>query len=116
MNLNGKSVAELQQLLVDVSDALQQAQRQAESETATRREQIGAAIDGLTGLLGPADAQPGVDSIRAVRAYDTADQASGRDRGQTMAENAGLALSLAFEALEAVTDAARNIAIVVSDN
>lgn len=45
-----------------------------------------------------------MDSIRAVRRYDA----------QTMGENAGLALSLAFEALEILTATTRDIATVAA--
>lgn len=114
MDLNGKTVAELNQLIADASNALYAAQNREAAEDAARRSAIGDAIAGLDGLLGAEGAAPGVDSIRAVRAFDTADTAAGRDRGQTMAENPGLALSLTFEALEMLTALTREIATVAS--
>ena len=93
MDLNGRTVTELQQLIADASNALYAAQTREQDEAAARRASIAA-------LLGEEGAEPGVGSIRAVRAYDAADITAGRERGHTLGEHSGLALSLAFEALE----------------
>lgn len=116
MSIETMNVAELQQLLVDVSNALAAAQEREANSAAARLGKISAAIDGVTNLLGPVGAEAGVESIRAVRAFDAADAAAGKERGQTLAENSGLALSLAFEALEVLAAITRDIAMSVSED
>lgn len=114
MKLDGLTATELADLIGQASTLLYQVQQaEAAADTATR-EQIGAAITALADLLGPEGATPGIESIRAVRAFDTADIAAGRERGHTMGENAGIALSLAFEGLEILADLTRDIATVTS--
>lgn len=114
MIFEGKTAAEIAEVIAAASTAMYAAQQAEAATDAARRAQIGSAIAGLESLLGPVDAPAGVESIRAVRAFDAADAAAGKPRGQTMGENAGLALSLAFEGLEILTDLVRDIATVTA--
>lgn len=103
-NLTNLTADELAALVTEATQLLQGLREQEREDSETRKDDIQASIAALDALLGPVDGDPGVDSIRAVRQHDE----------QTMGENAGLALSLAFEALEIVTTTTRDIAAVVA--
>lgn len=104
MNIENMTTDQLRDLLTQIDLLIQQRRAQELADDEQLRADIGEAVATLDGLLGPADGDPGVDSIRAVRRYDA----------QTMGENAGLALSLAFEALEILTATTRDIATVAA--
>lgn len=116
MDLEGLTAAELAALIQEASTLMYQVQQTEATADAARRAQIGDAITALTNLLGPEGAIAGVDSIRAVRAYDAADIAAGSGRGRTMGENPGIALSLAFEGLEILTTLTSNLATVIAQD
>lgn len=114
MDFDGMTAAEIADWITEAAGHMQQVQQEEAMADAARRASIGNAISALASLIGPEGSEPGVGSIRAVRAFDAADIAAGRERGQTMGENAGLALSLAFEALEVLASLTRDIATVTS--
>lgn len=97
------TISELRELVAVATAAFRAAEQAEQAEQEVRRAQISAAITTLETLLGPVDGEAGVDSIRAVRRYDE----------QTMGENAGLALNLAFNGLEQLTTTVLNLAYVI---
>lgn len=108
------TLEELQQLAIAAAQAIAARQEVERTEDEARRAAIGDAITALSALLGPEDAPPGTGSIRAVRAFDAADIAAGKPRGTTMAENSGLALSLLYEGMDALTATVLNISRVLA--
>lgn len=106
MDIQTMTISELEQLLADATNALYAAKQREATDTAKRRAQVAEAITNLETLIGPATGEPGTDSIRAVRRFDD----------QTLADNSGLALNLAFHALELVTENALNMARVIAAN
>ncbi|MGF3056137.1 hypothetical protein [Microbacterium sp. YY-01] len=99
-DLSGLTAAELQQLIADAQQAFYALERAQQQEEQDRLDRIRDGIAALDNVLGPVGAEPGIDSIRAVLGHDD----------QTLAENSGLALRLAFQALEIVTAATADIA------
>lgn len=114
MNLEDMSVEDLTALIDQASQMVRDRLAQAQQAVEDRRAQLAAAITPLEVLLGPDDATPGIDSIRAARAFDTADISDGKPRGTTMAENPGLALSLLFEGMELLTANTLNLARILA--
>lgn len=112
MDFDDMTAAEIFALIEQAQSALYTAQQSEAADEAAKRAQIGQATQGVTDLLGPVDASPGIESIRAVRAFDAADVADGKPRGTTMADNPAIALSLAFEGLEILASLVRDIATV----
>lgn len=113
-DFTGKSAAEILDIIAAAQTALYAAQQAEATTDADRRLRVGAAIAGLESLLGAVGAPAGVESIRAIREFDDVDVAEGRPRGHTLGENAGLALSLAFEGLEILSALVRDIAKVTA--
>lgn len=98
------SITELNQLIVAASNELQAARDREASDKETRRVSVAAAVSNLETLLGARGAEPGTGSIRAVRGFDE----------QTLADNPGTALALAFQALELVTENTLNMARIIA--
>jgi hypothetical protein len=109
--VNAPTLAELQTLVRQAHDAYRAAQEAARLDAAQRIVNIEVAIQRLDQLLGPENAapyQPGRDiapTIRSVSAHDDA----------TLAQHAGLALSLILDGLAELTVTTRDIAAVVAD-
>lgn len=97
---------ELRALIVEASQALAVTEAAAAQAQVDRRVRIAATIGKLDALQGPEDAGPGTGSIRAVRGYD----------GQTMVENAAVALPLIFEGLEILTSTVLDLARVIGSD
>lgn len=104
MDIGTLTLGELEDLLRQLNARIEQIHLEARDEQSDRTARIVGAITALDGLLGPDDAPPGVDSIRAVRGYD----------GQTMSDNAHVALPLAFHGLEILTTVVRDIASTIA--
>lgn len=95
---------EVRELMAQLSLRLEQLRIEARDSQTERTDRIAAAIDTLDTLLGAEAAEPGVDSIRAVRGYT----------GEVMADNAHVALPLAFQGLEILTTVVRDIAATIA--
>lgn len=107
IDTTGWSSADIKAGLEELITAHAAAEAREQAATQSRRVAVAEAISNLEALLGPATGEPGVDNIRAVRRFDD----------QTLADNAGLALNLAFHALEMVTENALNMArVIAADN
>lgn len=104
IDLSDLTPDELRTLINDATQAFRAAEVAAQTETADRRGRLGQAITDLEALLGPVEGEPGTGNIRAVRRYDA----------QTMGQNAGIALDLAFAGLEQLTTTVLNIAHVIA--
>lgn len=105
INIDDLSLEEIRELSDRLSERYNDLQRQAADTQTDRRARVGAAIAQLDTLLGPTEGAPGTGNIRAVRRYD----------GETMAQNAHVALPLAFQGLEALTATVRDIAALAAD-
>jgi len=114
-DITALTLAELRELLKQVTYRVAQVELEQQEDDAQRRAIIQGVIEPLTTLLGPVDAQPGTGSIRAARAFDAADIAAGKPRGTTMAANAALALSLLYEGMEVLAANALNLSVVVAN-
>lgn len=104
MDVTSLTFEEAEELVVLLRARLEQLRVEARDQQTVRTGRIEGAIAALDTLLGPVGAPPGVDSIRAVRGYD----------GQTMADNAAIALPLGFEGLEILTTVVRDIAATIA--
>lgn len=105
IDLSQLSVSELQELINRASDAKFQAENDAKNEAETRKVRIKEAAGRLEALLGPADAKPGVTSIREVLAY-------GED---TIKANPGVALVLILQGMEQLTSTTLDLARTISE-
>jgi hypothetical protein len=114
-DITALTLPELRELLTQVTYRVAQVELNQQEADAQRRVVIQGVIQPLTDLLGPVGAQPGVGSIREVRAFDAADAAAGKPRGTTMAENPALALSLLYEGMEILAANALNLSNVVAN-
>lgn len=94
----------MRELLSKLQLRLEQLRIEARDSQTERTERITGAITALDTLLGAEHAEPGVDSIRAVRGFD----------GQVMADNAEVALPLAFQGLEILTTVVRDLAATIA--
>lgn len=106
MDVSMLTQEEIDDLLRLLRARLEQIRLEARDEQTERTTRIEDSISALDGLLGPEDAEPGIDSIRAVRGFD----------GQTMADNAAIALPLAFHGLEILTTVVRDIASTIANS
>jgi hypothetical protein len=97
-------LAELRQLVQQASEAYRGALAADRDAYEARFTAIDSAIGQLTSLLGPAGAPAGQGSIRAMRGYDE----------QTLAQHAGLALSLVLQGMEILTATTLDLATIVS--
>lgn len=102
-------VSTLTQAEVDaLQTALNARKAQIRIDEREEQEEIDTRIEGsiatIEALLGPVDAAPGLDSIRAVRGWD----------GATMATKPELAFPLAFLGLETLAKAVRDIATTIA--
>ena len=104
MDVTQLTEAEVQELMGQLSLRLEQLRVEARDSQTERAERITAAIGTLDALLGAEDAEPGTDSIRAVRGYT----------GEVMAEHAAIALPLAFQGLEILTTVVRDLAATIA--
>lgn len=104
MDISELTTDELEQLISDAYLQIEQLRIEARDTQSERTDRITAAIDTLDALLGEEGAEPGVDSIRAVRGYT----------GEVMAEHAAVALPLAFHGLEILTTVVRDIAATIA--
>lgn len=95
---------EVEELMRLVNDRLNQIRVDERGMQDARTGRIEDSIAALDDLLGPVDAVAGTGSIRAVRKFD----------GQTMADNASIALPLAFHGLEILTATVRDIASTIA--
>lgn len=105
-DLTNLTLDEVRELIGTLNNLYAQLVAEQSTERDQRRIDIGGAITALDTLLGAVDGEPGTSDIRAIRRYDV----------QTMGENAGLALSLAFEGLEILTSTILDIAHVIASN
>ena len=105
IDLSNMSVNQLQDLINKAQEQKFMAENAARDEAAARKERIKSAVTNLSALLGPVDAQPGMDSIRAVRAY-------GDD---VIAANPGQAVALALLGLEQLTGTVLDLAKTISE-
>lgn len=103
MDFDNLTIEELTNVLSQVNNALRVAREQERQTVEQRRAQIGQAINDLATLLGPAEGEAGVDSIRAVRRFDE----------QTIADNAGLAFALILAGMEQLTATVLNLAHII---
>lgn len=106
MDVSSLTLEETETLISQAHARIEQirlASRTAQDERTTRIED---SIEALDQLLGAEDAEPGVDSIRAVRGYT----------GEDMAANAAVAFPLAFEGLEILTRVVRDVASTIAKN
>lgn len=95
----------LAQAMVDIRAELERRAADARAEDEERKAAIYGSIDALTALIGPDQpTAPAMGSITEVRLYSEAD----------MHAHAGLGLALAFEGLELLARATRDIATAVS--
>lgn len=104
MDVSTLTKEEVEDLLRQLNARLEQIRLEARDRQDERTTRIEDSISALDALLGPVDAAPGVDSIRAVRGYD----------GETMATNAAIAFPLAFHGLEILTQTVRDIASTIA--
>lgn len=118
MDIETLTQEELAQLATQIYERQQALLLEAQDEQTARTGRIEDSIQALESLLGPIDGEPGIDNIRAIRKYDALDEAADppRPRGTSLAENAGLALSLLFEGLEINTAVVRDIATTIAHN
>lgn len=105
MDLDNMTLDELEDLQTQLYIKITEARDAIEQNKLTRSERIANSIQTLESLLGPEGAPAGVDSIRAISNYD----------GETMAENAYLALPLIIAGMEILTKSALDIAKYVSE-
>lgn len=104
MDITTLTKEEIEDLMRLAHARLDQIRLEARDEQTERTTRIEDSISALDGLLGPIGAEPGIESIRAVRGFD----------GQTMADNAAIALPLAFHGLEILTQTVRDIASTIA--
>lgn len=104
MDITTLTEAEVHDLLSQLQLRLEQLRIEARDTQTERTDRITAAIATLDALLGPVDAAPGTDSIREVRGYS----------GEVMADNAAVALPLAFHGLEILTTVVRDLAATIA--
>ena len=104
MDITALSKEEIEELIRQANQRLAQFRLDEHNAKNARTTRIEDSITALDGLLGPSDVEPGTDSIRAVLGFD----------GQTMADNADIALPLAFQGLELLTKVVRDIAVTVA--
>lgn len=105
IDLSKLSVTELQELINRAADAKFQAENAAKNEAETRKVRIKAAEGKLKALLGPADAKPGMTSIREVLAYGP----------QTIAANPGPAIVLILQGMGQLTSTVLDVAQTISE-
>lgn len=103
-DLDGMSLDEIQQALIVLSERHQFLASQQRDEAVVARAQLADAITSMEVLLGPAEGNANTDSIRGVLRFSDAD----------MAQNAGLALRLAFLGLEQLAKATIDAAKVIA--
>lgn len=116
LDLTKLSIEELQALAAQAQAQANTlaAQKQLEEleESEARKERTANAVASLTALLGPEDAPPYVPggeappSIRGLLAYPP----------EILAENAGIALQMLYQGLEALTITTRDLAGIISVN
>lgn len=104
MDISILTQAETEELLRLAHERLRTIRLAARDEQDDRTVRIEESISALDGLLGHVGEPPGTDNIRAVRGFD----------GQTMADNAAIALPLAFHGLEILTTVVRDIASTIA--
>ena len=104
LDLTDLTIDELRDLMSALNSRYAELVAEQTTEREVRRADIGGAITALGTLLGAVDGAPGTADIRAIRRYDV----------QTMGENAGLALSLAFEGMEIMASTILDIAHVIA--
>lgn len=105
INTDSMSLEDLAAAIQQLNQAYYQRQAQQQADADQKRTDVADAISALDALLGPETGDPGIDSIRDIRRFDQ----------QTMADNAGLALDLAFTGLEILTATVRDIAHVIAN-
>lgn len=103
-DLNELTLEELRDWISALNQRHAQLEAERRAEAVQRRESVAAAIADLEGLLGPESGEPGVGDIRAVRRYAP----------EVMAQNSGVALALAFEGMEQLTETVLEIAHVLA--
>lgn len=104
MDVSTLTETQARELISQLQLRIEQLRVEARDSQTERAERITAAIGTLDALLGADDATPGTDSIRAVRGFD----------GQVMADNAEVALPLAFHGLEILTMVVRDLAATIA--
>lgn len=104
MDIATSTQEEAEELLRQIHARLEQIRLDVRESQDARTARIEDSIAALDSLLGPEGAEPGTENIRAVLGFD----------GQTMADNAAIALPLAFQGLETLTKVVRDIAKTVS--
>ena len=99
--LHDMSLEELRALLAQVSARIDQIVYEEQNKRADARQRLIDSISTLNALIGPDNpTEPGLTSLTEVRLFSQ----------QDMGNNAGLALALAFQALEILARATRDIA------
>ncbi|MGO3147076.1 MAG: hypothetical protein ACTIJ6_05285 [Leucobacter sp.] len=97
--------SEIEDLMRQMHARIEQIHLEARTVQDARTGRIEDSITALDALLGPLDAAPGTDSIRAVRQYD----------GLTMADNAAVAFPLILHGLEILATTTRDIANTIAN-
>lgn len=105
-DLSNLTLDELRDLIDAMNNRYAELIAEQSTDRENRRTDIGGAVTALESLLGLSEGEAGISDIRAIRRHDV----------QTMGENAGLALSLAFEGMEILTATVLDIAHVIAAN
>ena len=104
-DISNLSVAELQALMAQAQTLAAQKALQEQAERDLAQLTVNSAVATLTGLLGPENAEPGTDSIRAVLAFGT----------DAIKANVQEAVPLILEGLRILTETTLALARVQQD-
>ena len=103
-DLNNMTLDELQALISSAQTEYHEQYYKRQSEVDEIRNGISTTIAELEALLGPETTKQGVDNIRKIRNYS----------GAEMAQNASIALPLAFQGLEMLANTTLKLAKVLA--
>lgn len=103
-DLNNMTLDELQAIISAAQTEYHERYYERQSEVDEIRNGISTTIAELEALLGPETTEQGVDNIREIRNYS----------GAEMAQNASIALPLAFQGLEMLANTTLKLAKVLA--
>lgn len=104
LDFSGMTLSQIQALIDAANAEYHERYYERQTEVEQIRNTIAQTIAEIETLLGPETEEPGVDTIRGVRNYT----------GVEMAANAEIALPLAFEGLDILTQTVLKLAKVVA--